>query len=195
MIFIWNVQNRLIGMYSKSMVHRGEGGRKGEWLLMDMQFLSRVMKVFWISGDGCVTVSSILKTTKSYILEEWKNKTKYALLEFYFKFKENWGNLTVLTWYLPGNIRNIKNKISITKKTRGFPGSSVVKNPLANAGDAGLNPGSGRFPTGRNGNPLPVFLLGKFLGQRSLVGYSPWGRKELDTTEEINSNNNKTQSS
>ena len=29
----------------------------------------------------------------------------------------------------------------------------------------------------------PVFLLGKFSGQRSLVGYSPWGHKELDTTE------------
>ena len=129
MIFIWNVQNRLIGMYSKSMVHRGEGGRKGEWLLMDMQILTRVMKVFWISGDGCVTVSSILKTTKSHILEALK-KNKYVLLEFYFKFKENWGNLTVLTWYLPRNIRNIKNKISITENTRAFPGSSVVKNRL-----------------------------------------------------------------
>ena len=29
----------------------------------------------------------------------------------------------------------------------------------------------------------PVFLTGEFHGQRSLVGYSPWGRKELDTTE------------
>ena len=31
--------------------------------------------------------------------------------------------------------------------------------------------------------PIPVFLLGKFHGQRSLVGYSPQGRKESDTTE------------
>ena len=29
----------------------------------------------------------------------------------------------------------------------------------------------------------PLFLLGKFHGQRSLVGYSPWGRKKLDMTE------------
>ena len=29
----------------------------------------------------------------------------------------------------------------------------------------------------------PVFLPGKSQGQTSLVGYSPWGRKELDTTE------------
>ena len=33
--------------------------------------------------------------------------------------------------------------------------------------------------------PTPVVLLGKFHGQRSLVGYSPWGRKELDTTEQL----------
>ena len=31
--------------------------------------------------------------------------------------------------------------------------------------------------------PTPVFLPEKFHGHRSLVGYSPWGRKELDTTE------------
>ena len=29
----------------------------------------------------------------------------------------------------------------------------------------------------------PVFLPGESHGQRSLVGYSPWGRKELDMTE------------
>ena len=31
--------------------------------------------------------------------------------------------------------------------------------------------------------PTPVFLPGKFHGQRSLVGYSPWGPKESDMTE------------
>ena len=36
----------------------------------------------------------------------------------------------------------------------GFPGSSVVKDPPANAGDLGLSPGSGRSPGGRNDNPL-----------------------------------------
>jgi len=39
------------------------------------------------------------------------------------------------------------------------------------------------FPWRRKWQPSPVFLLGEFHGQRSLVGYSPWGRKELDTTE------------
>ena len=41
----------------------------------------------------------------------------------------------------------------------GFPGSSVVKNSPANAGDAGLIPGSGRPPGGRNGNPLQYSCL------------------------------------
>ena len=34
---------------------------------------------------------------------------------------------------------------------------------------------------------IPVFLPGKPHGQRSLVGYSPWGGKELDTTERLHS--------
>ena len=35
-----------------------------------------------------------------------------------------------------------------------FPDGSAVKNPLTNAGDAGLIPGSGRSPGGGNDNPL-----------------------------------------
>ena len=53
----------------------------------------------------------------------------------------------------------------------GFPGDAVVKNPPANAGDTGSIPGSGRFPWRRKWQPTPVFLLGKFHGQRSLEGY------------------------
>ena len=36
-----------------------------------------------------------------------------------------------------------------------------------------------------NVNSTPVFLPGEFHGQRSLAGYSPWGRKESDMTEGI----------
>ena len=41
------------------------------------------------------------------------------------------------------------------------------------------------IPWRREWPPIPVFLPGKSRGQRSLVGYSPWGRKELDTTERL----------
>ena len=62
----------------------------------------------------------------------------------------------------------------------------VVKNPPANAGvrrDTGSIPGLGRFPWRGAWQPTPVFLPGKSHGQRSLVGYSPQGHKELDVTE------------
>ena len=64
----------------------------------------------------------------------------------------------------------------------GLPtGGSVVKNQPAYAGDTGdvgLIPGSGRSPWRRKRQPTPIFLPGKFYGQRSLTGYSPWGRKD-----------------
>ena len=66
-----------------------------------------------------------------------------------------------------------------------FPDVSVGKESACNVGDigdTGLICGSGRSPGVGNGNP-PVLLLGKFHGQRSLVGYSSKGRKELNTTE------------
>ena len=37
--------------------------------------------------------------------------------------------------------------------------------------------------------PTPVFLSGESHRRRSLVGYSPWGCKESDTAERLNSNN------
>ena len=43
---------------------------------------------------------------------------------------------------------------------KGFPGDSVAKNPLANAGDTGSIPGLGRSPRKRNGNPLQYSCLG-----------------------------------
>ena len=64
----------------------------------------------------------------------------------------------------------------------------MAKNLPANAGLAGdmsSIPGSGRSPGGRNDNPSPVLLLGKFPGQRSLAGYSPWNHKESNRTEQL----------
>ena len=47
----------------------------------------------------------------------------------------------------------------------------------------GFHPRIGKFPWRREWQPTPVFLPGKSHGQRSLAGYNPWGRKELDMTE------------
>ena len=62
----------------------------------------------------------------------------------------------------------------------------MVKNLPANAGDvrdASSIPGSRKIPWRRKWQPTPVCLPGESHGQRSLVGYSPWGGKESDMTE------------
>ena len=57
----------------------------------------------------------------------------------------------------------------------------VVKNLPVNAGDARdfqFDLWVGKIPWRRAWQPTPVFLPGESHGQRSLVGYSPWGHKE-----------------
>ena len=49
---------------------------------------------------------------------------------------------------------------------------------------------SKKIPWRRKWLSTPVFLPGEFHGLRSLVDYSPWGRKESDMTEQLNNNNN-----
>ena len=67
--------------------------------------------------------------------------------------------------------------------TLGFPGGSDGKESACNAGDMCSIPGLGRFSGEGNGNPLQYSCLENAHGQRSLAGYSPWGQKDLYTTE------------
>ena len=66
-----------------------------------------------------------------------------------------------------------------------FPGGSDGEESACNMKDPGLIPGLGRSPGGGHGNPLQYSCLENPHGQRSLAGYSPWGRKELDMTERL----------
>ena len=63
---------------------------------------------------------------------------------------------------------------------------AVVKNPPASAKDARLDPKFDpwvrKIPWNRKWQPIPVFLPGRFHGERSLADYSPWGHKASDTT-------------
>ena len=61
----------------------------------------------------------------------------------------------------------------------GFPCSSVSKESACSAGDPASIPGLGRSLGEGNGKPTPVSLPGKSHGQKSLAGYSPWGRKRV----------------
>ena len=65
------------------------------------------------------------------------------------------------------------------------PGASHSKESAFSAGDLGLILGLGKSPGGRYGHPLQYSCLENPHGQRSLAGYGPWGRKELDMTEQL----------
>ena len=71
------------------------------------------------------------------------------------------------------------------KAIRGFPGASG-KEPTCQCRRHkryGFDPWVGKIPWRRKWQPTAVFLPGESHGQRSLVGYNPWGCKESDMTE------------
>ena len=94
-----------------------------------------------------------------------------------------------------------KNLASLEKS--GTQGKLLVKFELYCSRDTGLlwwlrwwsiclqcwrprfNPWVGKIPWRRKRQPTPVLLPEKFHGLRSLVGYSPWGHKELNMTEQL----------
>ena len=53
------------------------------------------------------------------------------------------------------------------KSIKGFPGGSVVKNPLVNAGERGSIPGQGRFSGRGNGYPLRYYCLESSMDRRA----------------------------
>ena len=67
----------------------------------------------------------------------------------------------------------------------GFLGGSDCKSVCLQWGRPGFNPCVRKIPCRRKWQSTPVLLPGKSHGQRSLVGYSPWGREESDATEQL----------
>ena len=86
---------------------------------------------------------------------------------------------------VPGMLSAAGRKSHWKTTARGFPGGARVKNLPANAGDMrhGSDPWVGKMPWRRARQPTREFLPGESLRERSLVSYSPWDCKELDTTE------------
>ena len=68
------------------------------------------------------------------------------------------------------------------KELRGFPGGSAEKNLPANAGYAGLIPGSGRSPGEGNDNPLQYLCLGNPMDRGAWQATALGVAKESDTT-------------
>ena len=71
----------------------------------------------------------------------------------------------------------------------GLPWWLSSKEPSCQSRRQGFDIWIRKIPRRRKWQPRPVFLLRKSHGQRSLMGYSPWGHKEPDTTEQRKNNN------
>ena len=79
---------------------------------------------------------------------------------------------------------SIFNEIRIIQISYSFlPCGLDSKESTCNTRDPGSISGLGRPPGEGQWQPTPVFLPGESHGQRSLVGYNPWGHKELDMNE------------
>ena len=77
-------------------------------------------------------------------------------------------------------VLKLSQKLSRLSLPLGFPGGSAVDNPTTNAGDVGSIQSLGQEnPLEKEWQLTPMFLPGKSHEQRSLEGYSPWGRNRI----------------
>ena len=82
-------------------------------------------------------------------------------------------------------------ELMFSRRQMGFPSGSDGKESACSMGDLGLIPQLARSPGEGHGNPLQYSCLEHPRGQRSLVGYRPWGRKELGMTEQLRTHRGK----
>ena len=91
-----------------------------------------------------------------------------------------------LAWGVLQNQRFFGVPVSLLFPTpSGFPGGSTGKESACNVRDLGSIPGLGRSPGGGHVNPLQCSFLENPMDRGAMVGYSPWGRKDSDTTEQL----------
>ena len=126
----------------------------------------------WISGFTWMRSLTLISSSSNDLVLIYKNTWNDTLFS---------GNYISITWFLKCNLIGL-----------GFSGGSAGKESACNAGDAGdtgLIPGLGKSLEKEMATHSSI-SLGKSHGQRSLVGYSPWGHKESDTTERLNTHKN-----
>ena len=114
--------------------------------------------------------SCLRKTRMATARTTWKLRIKDAVI------------ISLEPQWLPGNGASPPGRLSRTITVKGFHSGSVVRNLPANAGDAGLIPGSGRSPGEEDGNPLQYSCLGNPMDRGAWQGKVHAVTEGLDTT-------------
>ena len=123
---------------------------------------------------------------KSYINWPCSLKEKINILQSYWELRESIKSWKIQFRKWSGNFLGRKKNLDGNPIT--FPNGACDKESTCQCWRCKrcrFYPWVGRIPWRRKWHPTPAVLNGKFHGQRSLVGYSPWGHRELDTTERL----------
>ena len=95
-----------------------------------------------------------------------------------FKKQQPWFSLRILLFSCVAT-----KKAYFPAVPHGLPRQLSGKESTCQCRGHGFDPWLGKIPWRRKWQPTPVFLPEMSHGQRSLVGYSLWGRKESDMTQ------------
>ena len=116
----------------------------------------------------------------------WYFQTHFSLFVYICIFSFHLSSSSPLFLFVPILLLILSSDIFISDAVVfSFLSGSDSKESACSVGDLGLIPGSGRSPGRGHGNPLQYSCLENSHRQRSLAGYSPWGQKESDMTEQL----------
>ena len=140
---------------------------------------------FDASGGNCFFL--VPCTVNSPLPRQWAFTSILSVLEVWYSWEDSLRTkhpkAKPLAFQAPCLILFSLSSLSSIPPISDFPGGSDGKASACNFGRPGFDPWVRKILWRRKWQPTPVLLPGKFHGWRSLVGYSPWGCKELDTTE------------
>ena len=149
-------------------------------------------KIPWAEEPGRLQSLGLLR-----VGHDWA--TSLSLFHFHALEKEMATHSSVLAWRIPGagepgglmsmgshRVGHNWSDLAAATLFWGFPSSTSGKESTCQCRRRKrlrFNPWVRKIPWRTAWQPTPVFLPGESCGQRSLVGHSPWGRKESDMTE------------
>ena len=145
----------------------------------------------WFSDKPLDPFLPILLAARSIVTEgpQWSLSLKIVLSQeelSYLSYSSSPGRATCIHTPVYSGSNILTPFVSTEDSSERYPGYTAAHRvSRASLVAQTFNPWIGKIFWKRKWQPTPVLLPGKFHGLRSLVGYSPWGHKESNTTERV----------